>query len=101
MPSVDLENSAAQCFDVRLDAPKVLKNRYAAIAHISLKRELWNCGCTSRLIAYSVNKTGTDQPFVHERFALRGDVRRQLDLGRRSSMQEDARLKLRIGCAGA
>ncbi|WP_250481977.1 DUF2195 family protein [Caballeronia sp. NCTM5] len=99
-PTIDIENSVSQCIDVKLETPVQKEGNLVANAHISMNRELSECGCTSRQIAYHVEDAKGNR-LARERFTLLGGARRQLTLGRKNRAQANPPLKLWFGCAGA
>lgn len=99
-PNIDLDNSISQCIDVKLGAPREANHRFVTDAHIVLKRELHECGCTSRQVAYLV-EDAQRRRIAHERFTLHGDMQRQINLGRSDRTLRNSSMKLMIGCSGA
>ncbi|WP_157696089.1 DUF2195 family protein [Caballeronia temeraria] len=99
-PAIDMDNSVSQCVDVKLDSPVQKKGKLVTHAQISMNRELSECGCTSRQMAYHV-VDAKGSLVTHGHFTLLGDTRRQLILGRKDRASAPASLKLWLGCAGA
>jgi hypothetical protein len=98
-PELQVDNTVAQCIDIRLGEPVVRKGSYFIDARFLLRQELSQCGCTSKVVSYSVEDERS-KITQYRLFTVDSEGAKTLKLGRVSVGSRQQKLVMRVGCAG-
>lgn len=98
-PELQVENTVAECVDIRLGEPVVRKGSYFVDARFLNRQELSQCGCASKVMSYSVEDERSEI-IQYRRFTVDSEAAKTLNLGRVNAGSRQQKLVMRIGCAG-
>ena len=98
-PELKVNNAVAQCVDIRLGKPVLRAGNYFVDASFLARQELSQCGCTSKVMSYSVEDERS-KISVYRRFTVSSDAVKKLKLGRAHAGSRHEKLMMRVGCAG-
>jgi hypothetical protein len=72
---------------------------YFVDARFLAQQELSQCGCTSKVMSYSVENEHS-RIIMYRRFTVESNATRTLKLGRVGKGSQQQKLVMRVGCAG-
>jgi hypothetical protein len=98
-PELQVDNAVSQCVDIRLGEPVQRAGNYFVDARFLARQELSQCGCTSKVMSYSVEDEHSTI-IMYRRFTVESNAAKTLKLGRVGKGSQQQKLMMRIGCAG-
>lgn len=98
-PDLQVENTVAQCVDIRLGEPVARKGSYFIDARFLTRQELSQCGCTSKVMSYAVEDERS-KIIEYHRFIVGSEAAKTLKLGRVKVGPRQRKWVMRFGCTG-